>query len=139
MDIIFKNVETGKNFAFTRFLRAVVGDQADHSALRPNTPYVSKSRKPRHPEREVVPGVPPPPASAVNWVTKLPLAEIPKDFISVLNSDMKPYEIVEQLKATKLPLVLSSGAHLKHFQALLWIEEFAMQYVFPLNSMGSFS
>lgn len=106
-------------------------------ALRPKAPYTPKTPKPRHPEREVVPGVPPPPVSTVKWVTKLPFADMPKELFSMLKSDSKPYKILEALKATKnIPLVLKSDTHMKHFRALLWIEEFAMQYVLlpPVHS-----
>lgn len=56
-EIIFEDIQLGKEFVIVRPLRVIVGSRADHDALRPTAPYVPRRRTNRAPVNEVVPGV----------------------------------------------------------------------------------
>lgn len=65
----------------------------------------------------------------VEWVTKLPGADIPKNIIDILREGDSPSETALNLQLTILPPRLNTDTYARHFQTLLWVEEFRMQYV----------
>lgn len=113
-----------------RPLAATVGSQEDHDNLKPKAPYQRRNRGTRDPETAVVAG--PPPAATklmTKWVTKLPLAEIPKDMASILLEGDPPDKTAGNLQLTRLFARNTAETYARHYQTLLWTEEFRMQYV----------
>ncbi len=109
-------------FVITRRLRAVVGDAAEHEALKPVTPYVRRRRAPWRNDLPVVSGERPPSLVAAQWVKKLPRAKIPLKLARVLKSgklDEVAAVIAEKYFGDELTMV----SHKLNFARLLWIEE----------------
>ncbi|KAJ2936529.1 hypothetical protein H1R20_g564, partial [Candolleomyces eurysporus] len=106
IEFIFENTVSHEKFVISRQLQVVVGDQADHNALRPVAPYVSRKRKTRTPEKTVVRGVAPPSFGGISYVTELPEAPIPKQLLELLGGS----NLLQQQ-------ITDIGGH------LLWIEE----------------
>ncbi|KAH8102228.1 P-loop containing nucleoside triphosphate hydrolase protein [Cristinia sonorae] len=135
LEIIFEDLAIRQQFAIVRPLRAVVGSKADYEQLRPRAPYVPRKRTNRDAETQVVPGVPPPATSTTKWVTKLPIANIPKGLAGALYSGDLTTEVATEVRRTRLPAHLDSTSYGRHFQELLWCEEFKMQHDLELYDM----
>lgn len=143
-EILFEDTQLGKEFVIVRALRVIVGSRADHAALQPIAPYVPRRRTNRAPVNEVVPGVVSPsqtyqmeflpgrqaPESnvAIRWVVPLPQAEIPAHITLALKYGSTKVQ-VENIERSALPRTLDATTYGRHFKALLWVEEFQMEYV----------
>lgn len=109
-------------FVITRRLRAVVGDAAEHEALKPVTPYVRRPRAPWRSDLPVVSGERPPSLVAAQWVKRLPRAKIPLKLALALKSG-KLDEVAAVIAERYFSGVLTMASHQIDFARLLWIEE----------------
>ncbi len=122
--VIFKDLSSARRFSVVRPLRAVIGSEVDHALFQPRAPYVPRKHKARGEIKLIVPGVP----NAARRSTRLPKAEIPTVLSEKLEAKIAPAALAETFKYNDmLPKVLSIETYVKHFQTLLWVEEFQMQ------------
>ncbi|KAA1476103.1 P-loop containing nucleoside triphosphate hydrolase protein [Dentipellis sp. KUC8613] len=124
LEITFQDESHGR-FTIVRSVRAIVGNREDYEALKPSAPYVPRHKGPKRAEKRIVEGIPPPSLNAVEWVRKLPEAEIPKQLLSILA--MKSVDdIVNELKHNVIRGDLSPELYGLYFKTLLWVEEHRM-------------
>ncbi|RXW22216.1 hypothetical protein EST38_g3643 [Candolleomyces aberdarensis] len=123
LELVFEDTQLKKRFVISRLLRAIVGNQAEHEALRPIAPYVPRKRTTRTPESQVVPGVPPPSSTAVPYVSKLPFADIPVNLYNLLTDSRSQMKKLADIKKLYLPGLFLSQTYARQFENLLWIEE----------------
>ncbi|THH18849.1 hypothetical protein EW146_g2196 [Bondarzewia mesenterica] len=135
LEIIFQDTVLGKQFAIVRSLQAIVGNKSDHQLLKPSAPYVPRVRTERDAEISVVAGVLPPALTSNVWVNKLPKSQIPSSLSSILSRADGPLSgVIKELKQSVLPRIVNANTYAQHFKALLWIEEYRMEYAFHLRS-----
>ncbi|KAI0316091.1 P-loop containing nucleoside triphosphate hydrolase protein [Amylostereum chailletii] len=128
LEITFHNATLKQSFVIVRTLKVIVGSQAEYDLLKPSKPYTPKKRTERELESDVVPGVPPPAGNAtIKWVTKLPMAAIPKTISSVVSAGSVS-DTVAQLKRTVLPSVLNNETYGRFYKTLIWVEEIRSLY-----------
>lgn len=127
LEIVLEDLSINQRFAVVRPVRAIVGNRADYEELRPKAPYVPRKKTSRDPEKHIVPGVPPAATNTVRWVTRLPLAEIPKTLSDILYSSSKIQKVVPKVRTRRLPPHLDENSYSQQFCELLWTEEFRMQ------------
>ncbi|KXN81885.1 Putative helicase mov-10-B.1 [Leucoagaricus sp. SymC.cos] len=128
IELQFEDEQLRKSFIISRTARAIVGDRAAHEELKPRAPYVPRVRLNRQPETHVVEGVAAPSLNAIPYVTRLPLATIPKHLLSTLALSSYPTkDNLNSIKRGFLPQTFDSTTHGRHFEALLWIEEHKME------------
>ncbi|KAI0674635.1 P-loop containing nucleoside triphosphate hydrolase protein [Trametes maxima] len=116
---------TARPFIVVRQLKAVVGNKDDHQLLKAVAPYVRKRPAQWHSPTSVVDGDRPPAPDAIEWVKNLPVSKIPARLSEILGAGLTrdaKTAIHEEFLATGL----SVGTHGRHFQTLLWIEEWRM-------------
>ena len=138
LEITFEDILLRQKFVIIRSLRAIVGNQADYDLL-----WSTKSYEPRVlprnrvPESEVIPGPSPPAASKIEWVTRLPLAGIPRTISSILltGSVRSVANVVNQLRRIVLPKILNTDTYGHFYKALIWIEEYRMRFVVRMLSV----
>ncbi|KAM6492610.1 P-loop containing nucleoside triphosphate hydrolase protein [Amanita muscaria] len=123
LEMVFEDVQLAKRFLISKSLSAIVGNKADHEALKAKAPYVPQPRTSREPENDVVEGVQPPATKAVPYVDRLPHAYIPSPLLSTLSSGTTG-DIVARVRRTFLPREFSSETYARFFKHLLWIEEY---------------
>ncbi|KAI1789429.1 P-loop containing nucleoside triphosphate hydrolase protein [Ganoderma leucocontextum] len=111
-----------KPFVMIRRLRIVVGDAADHEALKPVTPYVRNRRVPWRKDLPTVSGERPPSLVAAQYIKKLPNARIPAKLAEALRSGT-PEEIETRIWQNYFSGPLRLTTHATFFANLLWIEE----------------
>ena len=111
-----------------RRLKAVVGDAADHEALKPVTPYVNRRRAPWRHNLPTVSGERPPSLLASQWVKKLPKAHIPLKLAELLKSG-SPDEIASRVQEKYFNGPMTLNSHKLIFARLLWVEEQRTVYV----------
>nr|VWP00270.1 Adenylate cyclase [Ganoderma boninense] len=111
-----------KPFVIIRGLRVVVGDAADHDALKPVTPYVRNRRVPWRKDLPTVSGERPPSLIAAQYVKTLPKARIPANLAEALRSGT-PEEIETRIRENYFSGPLQLTSHATFFANLLWIEE----------------
>ncbi|KAI0075956.1 P-loop containing nucleoside triphosphate hydrolase protein [Panus rudis PR-1116 ss-1] len=128
LELVFEDDTLHKRFAIVRSVRAIVGSREDHEQLKPRAPYRPRKRSARDEEREVIPGPPPAATQVIKWATKLPGADVPKSLAKILVGGEPTYEVATTLRMTVLPRYLNSHTYARHFQNLLWTEEFRMQH-----------
>lgn len=133
IELTFEDSSLNKRFVISRPLRAIVGSEAEHDALKPTSPYIdprSERGRParRMPDSEgpVISGDPPPSLNTVKYVLPLPRAKIPKPLLDMLNGleDVSLARQIEEVRSTFLPEALNSRTHAKRFKHLLWMEEY---------------
>ncbi|KAI0646632.1 P-loop containing nucleoside triphosphate hydrolase protein [Trametes meyenii] len=116
---------TARPFIVIRQLKAIVGNKDDHQLLKAVAPYVRKRPAQWHSPTSVVDGDRPLALDAIKWVRTLPTSGIPARLSEILRAgstrDAKAAIIQEFLDAS-----LSVGTHGRHFQMLLWTEEWRM-------------
>ncbi|KAJ7636873.1 P-loop containing nucleoside triphosphate hydrolase protein [Roridomyces roridus] len=127
LEILFEDLQLRKRFIIARTLHVVVGNRADHEAMRPIAPYVPRKRNAAQPELDVVEGVAPPSLKAIPYVGKLPKAPIPAGLAATLSFNGPTASIIGDLRPQYLPYVLDSKTYARHFKHLLWIEEYRME------------
>ncbi|KAJ3561910.1 hypothetical protein NP233_g9904 [Leucocoprinus birnbaumii] len=128
VELQFEDEQLRKRFIIARTLRAIIGDATTHEELKARAPYTPRDRSKRQPEVNVVEGVAAPSLNAIPYVTKLPLANIPKHLLSTLSSSSHATrENLNSIQRAFLPRLLDSESHGRHFEALLWIEEHKME------------
>ncbi|TEB29940.1 P-loop containing nucleoside triphosphate hydrolase protein, partial [Coprinellus micaceus] len=113
IEFTFEDKHLKKRFAITRPLRVIVGNETDHEALKPTSPYVdprSRNRASRHEPSKVgvVLGVPPPSLHAVKY------------------GPVSLKQQIDDIQRMFLPPDLTSVTYARHFKHLLWIEEYRM-------------
>ncbi|RXW12422.1 hypothetical protein EST38_g13432 [Candolleomyces aberdarensis] len=123
IEFVFENTVSHEKFVISRQLQVVVGDQADHNALRPVAPYVSRKRNTRTPEKTVVRGVAPPSLGGISYVAELPKSPIPKELLELLSGSNPLQQQITDIRGLYITGPLSTGTYAKHFKHLLWIEE----------------
>jgi helicase MOV-10 len=133
VDIMFKDYRLQQGFIISRTLHAIVGNASDHEFLKPKAPFVPRPRSRRSPASEVIPGVEPESTKAIPWVVELPIASIPQRLSSTLASGSFK-ETLEAIRRVHLPPSLQADTYNRHFQTLLWIEEYRMESVANFNS-----
>ncbi|KAF6757649.1 RNA helicase [Ephemerocybe angulata] len=116
LELVFEDRQLQKQFYITRPLRAIVGDKADHEALKPVAPYVPRQQTNRIPETTVIEGVAPPSYS-------LPLASIPPNLLAILRNTTSTAKQLEEIKKLFVPTDFNSDTYARFFKNLLWIEE----------------
>lgn len=126
---MFQDLNLDQSFVIVRPLVAIVGNKEDHENLKPRAPYQPRKRGTRDIETTIVAGPPPAATRTVKWVTRLPDASIPKNVASILLDGDPPEETAGNLQVTILPPRVTPETYGRHFQTLLWVEEFRMQYV----------
>ncbi len=111
-----------ETFVIARRLRAVVGEAADHEALKPSRPYIRNARARWRRGLPTVSGDRPPSLLAAQWVKKLAQSHIPLKLAELLKSG-NAEEVDARVKENYFcdPLKLSN--HQLRFARLLWIEE----------------
>ncbi|KAI0691004.1 P-loop containing nucleoside triphosphate hydrolase protein [Cerioporus squamosus] len=119
--ITFQGKDEDK-FVIARRLRAIVGDAADHEALKPSKPYIRNPRARWRRDLPTVSGERPPSLLAAQWVKKLPQAHIPFKLAELLRSG-NPEEVDARVKEKYFSDALKLGNHRLLFARLLWIEE----------------
>lgn len=131
VEFTFEDTSLKGRFVITRPLQVIVGNEADHEALKPVSPYVDprlkRGRTRREPEVDVVPGVAPPSVKAVRYVLALPKADIPKHLADVLSrSDggVPLKQQIEDIRRVFLPATLNVGTYARFFKNLLWMDEY---------------
>jgi helicase MOV-10 len=129
LELVFEDTQLKKRFVISRLLRAIVGNQAEHEALRPIAPYVPRKRTTRTPESQVVPGVPPPSSTAIPYVSRLPFADIPVNLSNLLTDSQSSEKKLADIKRLYLSGLFSSQTYARHFKCLLWIEEHRTEWV----------
>ncbi|OSX63564.1 hypothetical protein POSPLADRAFT_1045879 [Postia placenta MAD-698-R-SB12] len=127
IEFLFEDTVLHKSFAIVRPVKGIVGSQADHNLLKPIAPYVPRKRTARDPEKDVVPGVPPPALGAIKYVVKLPQAEIPKRIADALSRG-SPSHIINFFRTSIMPSVLNSATHGRYMKTLIWTEEHRMEH-----------
>ncbi|CAL1708616.1 unnamed protein product [Somion occarium] len=128
LEIVFEDLSLKKRFVIVRALQAIVGSKEDHEQFKPRAPYQPRKRTTRDPETSIIAGPPPAATRAMKWVTKLPWADIPKNLSNILVGGEPVPEVAGTLKSTVLPLHLNPSTYARHYQVLLWTEEFRMQH-----------
>jgi helicase MOV-10 len=128
VDIVFLDIQRRQRFIVSRTLHAVIGSKADHDLLKPVAPYAPRPRTKREIETEVVPGERPESMNAVPWVVRLLQAKIPKRLFSTLSGSSSS-DMMGMLRQGYIPSTLTHKNYGNSFQALLWVEEFQMEYV----------
>ncbi|KAF5329141.1 hypothetical protein D9611_013223 [Ephemerocybe angulata] len=123
LELVFEDRQLQKQFYITRPLRAIVGDKADHEALKPVAPYVPRQQTNRIPETTVVEGVAPPSTQSIKYVSKLPLATIPPNLLAILRDTKSIAKQLEEIKKLFVPRDFNSDTYARFFKNLLWIEE----------------
>ena len=126
IDLVFEDTTLGQRFVVSRPMRAIVGSQQDYDLLRPTAPYTPRKRSKREAETEVVPGVVPESTNVIPWVVKLPFADIP-DSLTLTLSNGSIREVMRALQHVSLPRVLTTDTYNRHFNILLWVEEYRME------------
>lgn len=129
VEFIFQDTQLQKRFIISRTLKAIVGNKADHEALRPVIPYVARKRGNRQREDKVVEGVAPPSLKAIPYVGKLPMAPVPLPLMNLLRGPGRVEEKIDDVKTMFIPRQLNVETYGRHFKHLLWIEEIKMEYV----------
>lgn len=132
LELTFQDTQLNKTFIISRPLSAIIGNEADHEALKPVSPYIdprlrSGGRAVRSPVSTVIEGVAPPSANAVNYVLPLPRAAMPKhllDLLSVAEQGGSLKQLNGDVRKIFMPNVLNSATYARHFKCLLWAEEF---------------
>jgi helicase MOV-10 len=127
IEFFFEDTRLRQTFLISRQLRAIVGNEADHNALRPVAPYVPRERKTRAPETTVVPGVAPPAINTIPYVVALPRAIIPNHLLDLLRSSKPLDQQIADVKRLYITGPLSTESYARHFKHLLWIEEHRME------------
>ncbi|TCD60518.1 hypothetical protein EIP91_009945 [Steccherinum ochraceum] len=135
LEVFFEDLSIRQQFAIVRPLTIIVGNKSDYEELRPKAPYVPRKKTARDDPESIVPGVPPLATSTTRWVTKLPFADIPEKLSKILNSGNLPSEVASGIRKIRLPDRLDAESYPRHFQELLWIEEFKMQHDLQLYDM----
>jgi helicase MOV-10 len=107
-EFLFQDTQLKQRFMITRSLRAIVGNFAEHQALAPKTPYIPRERTTRKPIRDVVEGVRPPALNAMPYVGKLPMATIPSNLSSVLDSSKVTANLAPMIKRRFMPSTLNT-------------------------------
>ncbi|CAA7269336.1 unnamed protein product [Cyclocybe aegerita] len=126
-EFIFQDTQLRKQFTITRTLKAVVGNQAEHEALMPRTPYTPRRRTTQKPMLELVEGIKPPALHAIPYIGRLPVANIPSQLQGILSGSQSTTKLVDQIRRVFMPNVLDSDTYGRHHKTLLWIEEFKME------------
>ncbi|KAK7684935.1 hypothetical protein QCA50_011770 [Cerrena zonata] len=136
LEIVFEDLSLNSSFVIVRPLSAIVGNKEDHENLKPRAPYQPRKRGSRDPETSVIAGPPPPATKTVKWVTRLLPFDIPKNIASILLEGDPPAETAGNLQLTILPPHLNVNTYARHFQTLLWVEEFRMQHDLELYDIA---
>ncbi|KAH6905317.1 RNA helicase [Coprinopsis sp. MPI-PUGE-AT-0042] len=123
LELVFEDTQLKKRFMISRPLQIVVGNQAEHEALRPKIPYTPRPRTAREPIKKTVKGVRPRAADAIRYVTDLPHAYIPARLLAVLNGSESIKKQVAHIRRVHLPAEVSSSTYARHIKTLLWVEE----------------
>lgn len=118
----------------SRPLQVVVGNKAEHSALRPKIPYTPRPKTARRRAVEkVIEGVAPAARrNAIPYVRRLPKAETPAQLLEILDGSETLRKQVEDVKSIHLPPDVSTSTYAQHFGTLLWVEEHKTVYVLSL-------
>ncbi|KDR68388.1 hypothetical protein GALMADRAFT_78731 [Galerina marginata CBS 339.88] len=127
LELIFEDTRLKKRFVIVRTLKAIVGNKAEHEAMRPKAPYVPRTRSTRKRILEVVEGIRPPALTAVRYVVPLPKANMPTQLQFVLAGSESTSRCTSHIRKVFLPASLTSNTYGRHFKLLLWIEEFKME------------
>ncbi|KAH6909397.1 RNA helicase [Coprinopsis sp. MPI-PUGE-AT-0042] len=101
LELVFEDTQLKKRFMISRPLQIVVGNQAEHEALR----------------------VPPRAADAIRYVADLPHAHIPARLLAVLNGSETIRKQLAHIRRVHLPAEVSSSTYARHIKTLLWVEE----------------
>lgn len=128
LELVFQNTTSNKKFMIARTYRAAVGNRTNHVVLRPSAPYEPYDPLLRAPIRVLIPAIPLPALNLIPWRGRLPLNPIPDLLRRILTSNAQS-RIDSDVQKHYMPGVLNEETHTKHFKALLWCEEFAMEYV----------
>ncbi|KAF8632178.1 hypothetical protein AX17_004918 [Amanita inopinata Kibby_2008] len=123
LEMLFEDIQLEKRFIISKPLCAIVGNKADHEALKAKVPYIARPRTTREPELQVVEGVAPPSTKAIPYIGRLPLAHIPYHLLSTLSAGTTG-DIIARVRRTYLPRHFNSETYARFFKHLLWIEEF---------------
>ena len=111
-----------KPFILVRGLHVVVGDAADHDALKPVTPYVRNRRVQWRKDLPIISGERPPSLVAAQYIKKLPKFLIPAGLMETLRSGT-PEEVETRIRDNYFSGPLQLTSHATFFANLLWIEE----------------
>ena len=133
IELIFEDIRLRQRFVIVRPLDAVVGNEADYTALQPQQPYIPRKRTSRDPEADIVAGDPPPALRAVPYVVKLPQAHIPDYITHSLSHPTSLAIMTKQIKSHVLPRTFDDASYGRYFKVLLWAEEHRSEYVLPLR------
>ncbi|KAF9484835.1 RNA helicase [Pholiota conissans] len=127
LEFTFRDTQLRKTFIITRTLKAIIGNRADHEALRPRAPYVPRTRSTRYDIKETIPGVKPPALQTIRFVVQLPHADIPQRLKALLSGSEGRKAILNNVKKLFLPQELNTKTYASQFKYLLWIEEAKME------------
>ncbi|RPD55533.1 P-loop containing nucleoside triphosphate hydrolase protein [Lentinus tigrinus ALCF2SS1-7] len=119
--IMFRE-SSGNTFRIVRRVKAVVGDAADHEALKPVTPYVNRRRAPWRHGLPTMSGERPPSLLAAQWVKRLPKSHIPLKLAEILQSG-SPADIASHVQEKYFSDPMNLNTHNLIFARLLWVEE----------------
>ncbi|KAG2145172.1 RNA helicase [Suillus clintonianus] len=127
LEILFEDTALRVTFVIARTLKAIVGSQADHELLKPIAPFQPRQRTRAQPEKEVVPGVPPPSKTIIPYTVNLPPAKISESLLAAL-SETSTGKALDHIRRVFLPRVIDSSTYSRYFKTLLWIEEYRMEH-----------
>jgi helicase MOV-10 len=122
VELVFFDISRNLRFTIVRSVQAIVGVKADQELLGPTAPYVRPETKPRDPEGEVIPGVPPDALAAITWKVSLPRYPVP-DKISEAVMMGSTEQRIKRARQTLLPQSFSCQTYARHWHTLLHIEE----------------
>lgn len=133
LEITLEDERLHQRFVIVRPLRAIIGNREDHALLKPKAPFVPRKRTAREPETEILEGVLPPSLKAIPYVVKLAFADIPKNLSTSLSTGSLS-EVIGRVRRIFLPKAWDSSSYGRHFKNLLWVEEFRMECVNPIQN-----
>ncbi len=129
LELHFEDRNISEKFAITRKLHATVISREDYNALKPTEPYVKKEYRPRQTEGNIIPGERPERFAEIRWIVPLPKSDIPGGLARILSSGSEEH-VIETLKKSFLPPVLTPETYNRQFRVLLHIEEYRSEQVY---------
>ncbi|KAF7323583.1 RNA helicase [Mycena kentingensis (nom. inval.)] len=135
LELVFLNVNTRERFLITRKVLGVAGSKDDHELLKPKSAY---SRRPRAIpvafSGPIVKSLRPPTWGPNTWKSKLLAYEPPADLVQVAFGEPRGRDLVRAAQRF-LPPVFNATTYARHFQTLLFIEDYQMRLNLEMYNM----
>ncbi|KAG8954846.1 hypothetical protein FRC04_010329 [Tulasnella sp. 424] len=120
--------EDNKQFVITRTVRANVTVEAHQQQLAPIAPYTRPKRRPRGVKSSILDGTRPSSfeRQKTAFCYPLPESKIPADLVSLVEHGSVDAKVA-RIREMRLSDELESSTYAKHWQTLLWLEEYQVE------------